>query len=114
MRKNFIPKYTYHTNFKDTVVAVCHYAGRPVRGIAKCSPADDFDLEVGKELAKARCDLKIANKKVKNLKEDIHYWAEIRDKIEARLENLYDVYDAALEKRDKAEENFADILTNLK
>ena len=46
-----------------TVVAVSTYAGRTVKGYAKCDPADEFDLEKGKQLAAARCNLKIAQKR---------------------------------------------------
>lgn len=67
MRKNFIPKYSYFTNGKDTVVAVASYAGKRVRGVAKCSDKDEFDLAKGKKLAAARCNLKIAKMREKNL-----------------------------------------------
>lgn len=45
------------------VVAVSSYAGRPVRGVAKCANDDKFDLETGKKLAAARCNQKIATKR---------------------------------------------------
>lgn len=67
MRKNFIPKYSYFTNGKDTVVAVASYAGKRVRGVAKCSEMDEFDLAKGEKLAAARCNLKIAKMREKNL-----------------------------------------------
>ena len=47
------------------VVAVSSYEGRPVRGIAKVDPRDTFDLEKGKELAAARCNAKIAKRRLK-------------------------------------------------
>lgn len=47
----------------DTIIAVSTYAGKTVRGVAKCDPRDSFDAEAGKELAAARCNLKIANKR---------------------------------------------------
>ena len=48
----------------NKVVCVSSYAGKAVRGIAKCDPKDTFDLEGGKKLAQARCDYKIAKKRV--------------------------------------------------
>lgn len=59
-----IDKYKFHFS-KDgrKVIAVSSYAGRPVRGIAKCSPEDENDIEKGKALAAARCNLKIARKR---------------------------------------------------
>ena len=49
----------------NKVVAVSTYAGRKVRGVAKCAPEDAFDVEKGKNLAIARCALKIAEKRLK-------------------------------------------------
>ena len=46
-----------------TVIAISSYAGRPVRGVAKCDPGDEFDVEFGMKLAAARCNLKIAQKR---------------------------------------------------
>ena len=48
----------------NKVVCVSSYAGKAVRGIAKCDPKDTFNLEDGKKLAQARCDAKIAQKRV--------------------------------------------------
>lgn len=49
-----------------TVIAVCRYAGRNIRAVAKCAPEDTFDIEFGTKLAKARCDLKVARAKNQN------------------------------------------------
>ena len=46
------------------VVAVSTYCGHNVRGVAKCSNEDEFDLEKGMKLAAARCNEKIAEKRV--------------------------------------------------
>lgn len=45
------------------VYAVSTYAGKTVRGSAKCDPRDEFDLEKGKMLAAARCETKVAEKR---------------------------------------------------
>lgn len=55
--------YRYFTDGKTIVVALSSYAGRPVKGVAKCGPDDTFDLEKGKALAAARCNFKIAYKR---------------------------------------------------
>lgn len=47
----------------NKVICISTYAKKVVKGIAKCSPNDEFDLEFGKELAKLRCDVKIADKR---------------------------------------------------
>lgn len=62
-------KYVFsHGPNKDGVDVVCcvsHFAGKPVRGFAKCNPIDQFDLEKGMRLAQLRCDAKIAEKRIK-------------------------------------------------
>ena len=47
------------------VVAVSTYAGRKIRGVAKCDPRDKFSISAGKKLAAARCNLKVAEKRAK-------------------------------------------------
>ena len=62
-------KYRFvHTMTKKSehkVAALSTYAGKTVRGVAICSAEDSFSLDKGKELAAARCALKIARKRVK-------------------------------------------------
>ena len=58
------PTYKYYFG-KNTVVAVSSFAGKTVRGVAKCGPNDEFDIEKGKKLARARCARKIAEKRYK-------------------------------------------------
>ena len=48
----------------NKVICVSSYAGKAVRGVAKCDPKDTFDLRDGKKLAQARCDYKIEKKRV--------------------------------------------------
>ena len=56
-------KYKFYTDGANKIVAVSSYAGKSVRGVAKCDPRDDFDENSGKALAEARCALKIAEKR---------------------------------------------------
>ena len=58
-------RYHYYTDEKTIVIATSTYGKKIVRGIAKCNPNDEFDLEYGKRLAKARLDYKIAKKRAK-------------------------------------------------
>lgn len=57
-----------YTNYKyvvtpNKVIALSTYAGRTVRGIAKCHPNDTFNEDYGKALAAARCNQKVAAKR---------------------------------------------------
>jgi len=56
-------KYKFYTDGANKIVAVSSYAGKSVRGVAKCDPRDHFDEEAGRNLAEARCALKIADKR---------------------------------------------------
>lgn len=47
----------------NKVICISTFAKKPVKGIAKCSPNDTFDLEIGTKLAKLRCDLKVTDKR---------------------------------------------------
>ena len=46
------------------VIAVSTYAGKTVRGVAICASEDEFDLDFGKQLAAARCNEKVAAKRL--------------------------------------------------
>lgn len=45
------------------VVATSTYAGKTVRGVARCHPNDEFDMDKGIQLAVYRCNLKVAAKR---------------------------------------------------
>lgn len=65
-----LDKYKYYIPTKADgapykVVAVSTYAGRTVRGVAKCDPKDTFDTEKGKQLAAARCQAKVSSQRLK-------------------------------------------------
>ena len=57
-------KYSFYTDGKTKVIAVSTYAGKVVRGVAKCDVNDTFSLEKGKELAAARCNEQVAKKRL--------------------------------------------------
>jgi DNA-binding FadR family transcriptional regulator len=63
------PKYSFYTDGAKKIIAISTYAGKIVRGVAKCDPNDEYDPELGRELAAARCALKIAQKRVERAKE---------------------------------------------
>ena len=70
-----IEKYRFIVT-EDKVIALSTYAGRTVRGVAKCAPGDTFDVEYGKKLAAARCNKKVAYKRWQRAKNK-HANAEI-------------------------------------
>lgn len=52
--------------YGNTVKAIGSYRGKTVTATAKCDPKDEFDFEVGKDLAEARLNEKIRQKRIKN------------------------------------------------
>lgn len=113
MRKNFVPKYKYFTNGENMVVAVSSYKGRTIRGVAKCSEEDEFDLETGKKLAAARCALKIAEKRVKYTKAQKDMWQNYLAYYATRYEERDDKYLDALEIEKQAREAYEEIIKEL-
>lgn len=63
-----IEKYRYFhaktASGQDKIIAVTTYAGKTVRGVAICHPVDSYDEQKGKELAAARCAIKVAKKRL--------------------------------------------------
>ena len=58
----------YHTADNRTVVCTTLYKGQIIRGVAKCNPEDEFDLEFGKDYAYLRCRQKFMLKKLNRAK----------------------------------------------
>ena len=69
----------------NKVIAVSSFAGQTVRGVAKCNPADEFDVEKGAALAAARCGLKIAEKRVKRAYSKVD---EAKANVDAAIKHL--------------------------
>ena len=58
-----LEKYRYYVN-GNKVIAVSTYCGKTVRGVAVCHPDDEFNLELGKRIAAARCNERVAEKRL--------------------------------------------------
>ena len=58
-------KYRIFTDNKTMVIAASTYAGKVVKGIARCKEGDTFDFEKGKALAIAKCNLKVQKRRWK-------------------------------------------------
>ena len=75
-------RYRYYTNNKNIVICESSFAGKKVRGMAKCSPADEFEINYGMLLAKARVDYKIAEMRVKKSRIRMEAAIDAHDKTE--------------------------------
>lgn len=95
-----IEKYRFYTATKIDgqpyrVVAVSTYEGRIVRGVAKCDPRDAFDMELGKQLAAARCNQKIAAKRQRRADKELKKAVAAFDKAQAHMYKMNDYYEDA-------------------
>lgn len=63
-------RYQFYTDGSGKTICLSSYAGKTVRGIAKCNPSDNYNEVTGKMLARARCDAKVANKRFRNAKKE--------------------------------------------
>lgn len=95
------------------VVATSTYAGKTVRGVARCHPNDEFDMDKGIQLAVARCNLKVADKrqaracrKVKEAKLALYGAQVFLDKmLDYRAQSVFDYL--------SAKDDLEDIETNV-
>lgn len=111
MRK-FVYNYKIDEEHK-TIVAMSSFAGRTVAGVAHCAPKDTFDIEAGKKLAAARCNLKIAEKRMKNAEKRLaiateytNLWAKEKAKMEAYDADSVEAYKQALVNLTEVENTF--------
>ena len=108
------PLEKYHFYFHgNRVIAASTYAGRTVRGIAVCAEGDEYDIEKGKKLAAARCNLRIAQKRVARAKKR---WEEAnaaittavnhRDKMNTYYDDSVVAFDEAMRAVESLESDF--------
>lgn len=93
--------YHYYST-SNQVIAVSTYAGKTVRGVAKCDPRDEFNLEKGKELATRRCAVKIAEKRMKRAFKKNDEAAMALAKATSHFEKMYEYEQDAVAAYNKA------------
>ena len=105
---------TYVDEKNRTVIAVCRYAGRNVRAVAKCSPEDTFDIAIGTELAIARCEWKVAKLKLQNAGSCYMKAAKAADEATLRLSKMKDYYMDSVDQLDTAGAAMQTVIEKLK
>lgn len=73
---------------RKRVIAVTRFADKTVRGVAICSSNDTFDYEKGKEIARARCLVKLANKRYEKAKEKRMDFFKLKTEVDVTWQNL--------------------------
>lgn len=106
-------KYKYYTDNKNNIIAVSTYAGKTVKGIAKCDPRDAFDVTKGKELAAARCDYKIAQKRKNRAEKRRTEAANALAKAYRYYEKMNSYYSDSANKLDASKKYLNSVLENM-
>ena len=104
-------KYTF-VHLKDSVLAISTYAGKTVKGIAKCDPKDDFDPVTGEKIAAARCNLKVSKRRVSNAKRKLKDAIQKHYEAEQYLMKMTDYYNDSQAAVIEAEAELKNILAN--
>ena len=96
---------------KRTIVAMSTFAGKTVAGVARCAPADEFDIDTGKKIAAARCSVKVAEKRVKRAEdcydyavEAMKYWSDRVAKMKHYKDDAITAFEAAFDALTNIEE----------
>ena len=102
-----LSKYRFYQN-GNRIIAVSTYGGKTVRGVAICHPDDNFDLEIGKRIAAARCNEKVARKRLERASQksiEAGMAVEVAKKHQAEMTNYYNdafvAYNTAAQEYDK-------------
>lgn len=95
------------------VIAVSTYAGRIVKGVAKCDPSDNFDIEKGKQLAAARCNAKVAAKRVKRAQSELEKAISEFSNASSKVVTMNDYLTDALKAETIAEAEVKNILDEM-
>ena len=111
-----LEKYHYYTYRRAdgamVVKAVSTYAGQNVFGKAICHPNDKFDLEKGKELAAARCNEKVAEKRLRRAIQKLNEADDIYYRAMHKYANMIAYKNDAIEAKIAAREKVGELLGN--
>ena len=104
----------YHYAYgKNKVIAISSFAGKTVRGVAKCAPNDEFNKELGEELAAARCGAKIAEKRLARAGMKLDEALELLELAQSYVEDMKDYHANAVQGYNEAQFNLESLLSTL-
>lgn len=97
----------------NKVIALSTYAGKTVRGVAKCHPNDTFDVEFGRKFAAARCNAKVAAKRAANAQKK--YWVAHDEylKVNRAFEKACKYYTDAVAQLQEAEDYLNEVRSSV-
>ena len=96
------------------IIAISTYAGKAVKGVAKCAPGDNYFIADGEIIAAARCNAKVAAKRAKRAEKKMaEAEARLAEAIKYRNAMQEYVVDSAYALK-VAEDELAEILSDYK
>lgn len=98
---------------KNTIIAVSNYKGKTIKGVAKCSPEDNFNYAKGVELAVARLRLKKAKLKAKLAVEEINKLKTKNDILRNKIAKASDFYADAIDELQSLDSELNNILEEI-
>lgn len=105
---------THDTPRGIETIAISSYAGKAVRGKAICHPNDSYDKYTGREIAAARCDLKIANKRKKRALDKLIKAEELKEMVDNYCAQMNEYYNDAKKSAIEAEDFLLELLDDNK
>ena len=107
-----IYSYTRKDGVKE-IVALSTYAGKKVKGKAVCDPTDEYNENVGKELAKLRCAVKVDAKRVRRAIEERNELLRIQANIEKLIQKNKKYLVDSLKREEEDNARLNDLLDEL-
>lgn len=108
-------RYRYFIDSNKNTICISTYAGKTVKGIAKCNLDNDkFDESCGKKLAKARCDFKVAMRRKRREFEKYNEAVKSAETAKKILAKRYLALDAACKEFDFTYDQLKEIEQNLR
>ena len=106
-------RYQTYLAGEKKIIVVSRYAGKVVRGVAKCSPGDTYDVEKGEKLARLRCDEKISEKRVARSQEAYADAVANLAKAQKRVEAMKQYMDDAAAEYDEVQKELAKVTASM-
>lgn len=105
-------KYKFIT-YRNVVKAVSTYAGKTVVGTAKCHPSDEYSMAHGMELAGARCNARVAEKREKRAAAKLIEAQQAVEQATAHMRKMEQYYADAIVAKREAEDEVIEIVKGI-
>jgi hypothetical protein len=107
-----MPNYKFYST-DNKIIATSSFAGKTVKGVAKCDPADTFSTEFGEKLAAARCNKKVALKRVKCASAKLIAAGVALEKAQKHLESMVSYYGDSIKRLREADDEVKGLLNSI-